>query len=59
MQTEFKLPAELTADQVERIEWFIAEFEYKAKWCEEHGYPTEAAQHRAYIRQEIRKITSA
>lgn len=51
-----KLPDEMTAAQREQLEWFIAEFEFKAKWCEENGYPSEAAMHRAHIRQTIRQI---
>jgi hypothetical protein len=26
-------------------------YESKARWCDEHGFPEDAAQHRAYVKQ--------
>lgn len=61
MQTTYdlsKLPAAMTPAQREQLDWFIAEFEFKAKWCEENGHPQDAAMHRAHIRQTIRQIST-
>lgn len=57
MHTEYKLPADLPAEQHEYLKWLITEFEYKATWCEQNHLNADAAQHRAYIKQEIRRIT--
>lgn len=33
------------------VDWEVFTFEVRARWCDEHGYPSDAAQHRAYVAQ--------
>jgi hypothetical protein len=33
------------------LDWEVFAFEVRARWCDEHGYPSDAAQHRAYVAQ--------
>lgn len=36
----------------------IAVYEYKASWCDAHSYPSDAAQHRAYVGQLRRQLAA-
>lgn len=41
------------------IEDEIAVYEFKARWCDEHGFPGDAAEHRAYLAQLRRRASSS
>lgn len=34
----------------------IALYEIKARWCDAHGYPADAIEHRAYVAQLRRRL---